>query len=97
MRKLFVRLGSRRANGKDFSLELTIYIPKSILITYRHLIFQIYTMLPNYDTQVLFLTPKSSFDGRRAIFVAMVKRHLTAENVVCVTRVAMASQETLGS
>ena len=39
----FVRFASRRANGKDFSLELSIYNRKIILITSCHFICQIYT------------------------------------------------------
>ena len=39
MRKLSIRLESRRENGKNYSFELVIYIPKSILVTSSNLIF----------------------------------------------------------
>ena len=51
---IFTRLTSPRANSKDFSLELAVFTPKSILITYCHLIFQIHTMLVDYNARIMF-------------------------------------------
>ena len=57
-RKLFIRLDTRRSNGKDFSLELAIYIPNSILITSCYVSFWKYTTLADYSAQMVLLTLK---------------------------------------
>ena len=38
----------------NISIEPAIYIPKYILITSNHLIFQMYTMLADYNAKIVF-------------------------------------------
>ena len=63
-----------------------------IKITSCFLYYQIYTILVDYTSA---LNTQKYFSSSH--FVAMVKRPLSAENVVCLTKIAMARQKILGS
>ena len=52
-------------------------------------------MLADYDAQRVFLRPKNGFYWVATV-VAIVKRPLSGENVICPTTVAMALHEKIG-
>ena len=47
--------------GHDFSYECKKYQPKSLLVTFCHLYFYIYTILADYNAQIVFQTQKNIF------------------------------------